>query len=82
MQVEEYEHIVEAEEERLSVHLFGMNYRRLSPELQDWIRSQVITDLWTAYAAHTSVAARRPRFTHRSKAGSAVPCPYYQLHNN
>ena len=57
MQVEEYENIVESEEERLSFHLFGMNYRRLSPELRVYVRGRVISDLWTQYAAHGPVAA-------------------------
>jgi hypothetical protein len=57
MQVEEYEHIVESEEERLSVHLFGTDYQRLCPELRRWVRGRVISDLWTQYAAHGPVAA-------------------------
>jgi hypothetical protein len=57
MQVQEYEHIIESEEERLSVHLFGVNYQRLCPELQRWVRGRVITDLWTQYSAHGPVAA-------------------------
>jgi len=57
MQVEEYETIVEAEEELLSIHLFGMTYGRLCPELQDWVSGRVITSLWNEYAAHGPVAA-------------------------
>jgi hypothetical protein len=57
MQVEEYEHMLESEEERLSVHLFGTDYLRLCPELQEWVRGRVITTLWTEYAAHGPVAA-------------------------
>jgi hypothetical protein len=57
MQVEEYEHILETEEDRLSVHLFGTNYERLCPELRDWVRGRVITNLWTDYVAHGPVAA-------------------------
>jgi len=57
MLVEEYENIVESEEERVSVHLFGMNYWRLSPELQEYVRGRVIADLWTQYAADGPVAA-------------------------
>jgi hypothetical protein len=57
MLVEEYEHIIESEEERLSVHLFGMDYQRLCPELRQWVRGRVILDLWTQYAAHGPVAA-------------------------
>lgn len=57
MLVEEYENIVESEEERLSYHLFGLNYWRLSPELQEYVRGRVIADLWAQYAAHGPVAA-------------------------
>jgi hypothetical protein len=57
MLVEEYENIVESEEERLSFHLFGTDYWRLSPQLQDYVRGRVISDLWTQYAAHGPVAA-------------------------
>jgi hypothetical protein len=57
MQVEEYEYLIEAQEEQLSVHLFGTDYWRLSPELQSWVRAGVITDLWTEWAAHGPVAA-------------------------
>jgi hypothetical protein len=51
MQVDEYETIIESEEERFSFHLFGMNYRRLSPELKDYVRGRVIANLWAEYAA-------------------------------
>jgi hypothetical protein len=57
MLVEEYENIVESEEERLSVHLFGMNYWRLAPELQEYVRGRVISNLWAQYAADGPVAA-------------------------
>ena len=57
MQVEEYENLLENEEERLSAHIFGTNYQRLCPELQEWVRGRVITNLWTVYAAHGPVAA-------------------------
>jgi len=57
MQVEEYETIVEIEEERFSIDLFGMNYERLCPELQEWVRGRVIATLWNEYAAHGPVAA-------------------------
>jgi hypothetical protein len=57
MQVEEYEHMLESEEERLAVHLFGMDYQRLCPELKDWVRRRVIAILWSEYAAHGKVAA-------------------------
>ena len=57
MQIEEYENFLETEEERLSVHLFGVDYYRLSPELRQWVRGRVITDVWTEYAAHGPVAA-------------------------
>lgn len=57
MQVEEHETIIESEEERLSFHIFGMNYRRLSPELKDYVRGRVIADLWAEYAADGPVAA-------------------------
>jgi hypothetical protein len=57
MQVDEYENMLETEEERLSVHIFGTNYERLCPELKDWVRSRVITLVWTEYVAHGPVAA-------------------------
>jgi len=57
MQVEEYETIVEVEEELLSMDLFGINYARLCPELQEWVRGRVITCLWNEYAAHGPVGA-------------------------
>jgi hypothetical protein len=57
MLIEEYEHIVESEEDRLSAHLFGTNYGYLCPELEEWVRGRVITNLWAEYAAHGPVAA-------------------------
>jgi hypothetical protein len=42
MLVEEYENIVESE---------------VSPELQEYVRVRVISDLWTQYAAHGPVVA-------------------------
>jgi hypothetical protein len=57
MQVEEYEEIIETEEEHLSIHLFGTNYSRLSPELREWVRGRAITILWTEYVEHGPVAA-------------------------
>src|SRR4051794_27310815 len=38
MPVKEYEHMLETEEERLSVHLFGTDYQRLCPDLREWVR--------------------------------------------
>jgi hypothetical protein len=57
MQIEEYEDLVEKEAEQLAVHLFGMNYHRLAPELKGWVRSRVIDSLWSEYTAHGPVAA-------------------------
>ena len=57
MQVEEYETIVEVEDELLSIDLFGMNFERLCPELQEWVSGRVIASLWSEYAAHTPVGA-------------------------
>ena len=55
MQVEEYETIVETEQELLSFHLFGMTYERLCPELKEWISGRVIASLWNEYAAQGPV---------------------------
>jgi hypothetical protein len=57
MQVEEYEEMIQAQEEHLAAHLFGRNYDRLSPELQQWVRGRVIQEVWSEYALHGPVAA-------------------------
>jgi hypothetical protein len=57
MQIEEYEDLLESREEQLAVHLFGMSYKRLAPELKGWIRSRVIDSVWSEYTEHGPVAA-------------------------
>ena len=56
MRVEEYEDLIEHQEELLSIHLFGTDYWRLSPELKAWVRGRAITDLWSEYVEHGPVA--------------------------
>jgi hypothetical protein len=57
MQIEEYEELVEKEAEQVAVHLFGISYDRLVPELKGWVRSRAIDSVWSEYAAHGPVAA-------------------------